>query len=271
MNQISDIQQVELEALRQIQIIAQKSGLSLFLRGGSVMGAVKYSGFVPWDDDMDIALYRNDYEQFIRIFSTDWSEHFWMASYKNNDAIHAYFPRILVKESYRKKLNLPKNNHLGFSIIDVLPIDGAPSTKIGRWIYKNHIAFLRALGAVWTVDVKDTVMIHSIRRQKAIRFIKSLGVQKFYTQNQIYEKLDRIYQKRENNSKAWLGTIAGSLFDKEIFPRVVWGKGTELPFEDLHVLVPDKYDYYLKQLYGENYANEEPKNKKSHLKSKRIK
>jgi lipopolysaccharide cholinephosphotransferase len=267
---ISQIQQIELSALKQILKIADKNGIRIFLRGGSVMGAVKYGGFVPWDDDMDIAMYREDYEKFIKIFSKEWSEDFWMASYRNGDAIHAYFPRILVKESFRREMKLPQNNHLGFSIIDVLPIDRAPSSRIGRWFYKVHIGILRALGAVWTLDIKDTVMIHSPRKQKIIRFIKNLGVQKFYTQNQVYERLDKIYTAREGQKKAWSGTITGSLFDKELFPKAVFGNGVYLQFEDIRVLVPAEFDSYLKQLYGENYANEEPNNKKSHLKSKRI-
>ncbi|UJS07015.1 LicD family protein [Lacticaseibacillus paracasei subsp. paracasei] len=113
-------------------------------------------------------------------------------------------------------------------------------------------------------------MIHSPRKQKIIRFIKNLGVQKFYTQNQVYERLDKIYTAREGQKKAWSGTITGSLFDKELFPKAVFGNGVYLQFEDIRVLVPAEFDSYLKQLYGENYANEEPNNKKSHLKSKRI-
>lgn len=270
MSSISQIQQIELNALKQILDITNKHGIKVFLRGGSVMGAVKYQGFVPWDDDMDIAMYRADYEKFIKLFSKDWSEDFWMASYRNGDAIHAYFPRILVKEAYRQKLGLPQNNHLGFSIIDVLPIDRAPSSKIGRWFYKIHVGILRALGAVWTLDIKDTVMIHSARKQRAIRVLKSIGVQRFYTQNQIYNRLDKVYTSREGKKGAWVGTITGSLFDKELFPKDVFAGGTVLDFSGIKVVVPLKYDYYLKQLYGNNYANEEPKEKKSHLRSKRI-
>lgn len=266
---LKKIQKIELKALSQIIQILESNHIKYFLRGGSVMGTVKYGGFIPWDDDMDIALPRKDYEKFIKLFSKEWSDEFWMASYRNGDAIHAYFPRILIKETYRKRQGLPTNNHLGFSIIDVLPIDGVPSTVFGRSLFAFHVAILRALGAVWTVDVKDTIMIHNSRRQIAIKLIKLTGIQHFYSQVDIYRRLEKVYSKKSTNAK-WFGTITGSLFTKELFPKDIWGEGVVRKFENIQVRIPSKFDEYLKQLYGENYANEEPKSKKSHLIDKRI-
>lgn len=266
---MTPVQQIELQALKEFKEVAKKNGITFFLRGGSVMGAVKYNGFIPWDDDMDIAVPREQYNKLVEVFSGDWSDNFWMASYQKGDEIHAYFPRILIKEHIRKTKKLPQNNHLGFSIIDILPLDNVPNTAVGRKLFKYQVGILRALGAVWTVDVKDTIMIHSSSRQKAIRFIKHLGIQRFYTQNQIYDILDKIYSKR-NNKTNWKGTITGSLFDKELFSKDTWGNGIMLKFEDTEFRVPTKYDDYLKQLYGQNYATEEPNHKKSHLEDKRI-
>ncbi|WP_125768035.1 LicD family protein [Lapidilactobacillus wuchangensis] len=266
---LEKIQAIELEALTEIIEILEKNNLKYYLRGGSVMGTVKYSGFIPWDDDMDISLPRTDYEKFIRIFSNDWSDKFWLASYRNGDAIHAYFPRVLIKESYRIKQNLPRNNHLGFSIIDVLPIDGVPTTKLGRNLFFMHVAFLRALGAIWTLDVKDTIMIHKPGRQRILHMIKSLGIQRFYSQENIYKKLEKLYSKHSMNS-SWIGTITGSMFTKEVFRYEVFGQGVMKKFENINVRIPSQYDKYLKQLYGQNYANEVPDDKKSHLIDKRI-
>lgn len=266
---MTSIQKIELMALKEFREAAHEHNISFFLRGGSVMGAVKYGGFIPWDDDMDIAVPRDDYEKLLKVFSEEWSQNFWIASYTYGDQIHAYFPRLLIKEDLRIKEGLPKNNHLGFSIIDILPLDNVPNTWIGRKIFKYRVGILRALGAVWTVDIKDTIMIHSSFRQRAIKMIKWTGIQKFYTQNQVYDKLDKIYRKNWGRT-AWKGTITGSLFDKELFPQKVWGKGKVVNFEDTQFRIPEQYDKYLKQLYGNNYASEEPAYKKSHLKDKRI-
>ncbi|WP_439818038.1 LicD family protein [Weissella paramesenteroides] len=267
-NSLSEIQQLELEALKEIKLIAEKNDIKFFLRGGSVMGAVKYGGFIPWDDDMDIAVPRGQFEKLMELLKNDWSDKFWLANYRNGDEIHAYFPRVLVKESFRKQKNLPTNNHLGFSIIDVLPLDGVPGTFLERKFYKYHVMILRGMGAVFTRDVKDTIVIHSKKKQFAIDLLGKLGVKHLYTQDKIYDKIDVVYRKNKLQGAKWVGTITGSLFDKEIFPADYFGEGVSLNFEDTEFLVPAKYDEYLKQLYGNNYAFEEPDHKKSHIEVK---
>lgn len=265
---LSKIQRLELDALKEIKVIAEKNDIKFFLRGGSVMGAVKYKGFIPWDDDMDIAVPREQFEKLMTLLEEDWSDRFWLANYRKGDEIHAYFPRVLVKEEYREQEGLPTNNHLGFSIIDVLPLDGVPDTMLGRKLYKYHVMLLRGMGAVFTREVTDTIVIHSKKRQLAIDILGKLGVKHFYTQNQIYDKLDVVYRKNKLDGAKWVGTITGSLFDKEMFPANYFGNGVPLMFEDTEFLVPREYDTYLKQLYGGNYATEEPDHKKSHIEVK---
>ncbi|SYW12243.1 LICD family protein [Oenococcus oeni] len=264
-HKLNNIQQIELQALQEILGIAKQQGWTVFLRGGSVMGAIKYQGFVPWDDDMDIALPRADYNALIKLLSSDWSQKFWMASYKKGDQIHTYFPRIMVKRETLKEQELPTNNDLGLTIIDILPLDGVPSTKIGRLWFALRVVILRALDAVWTLDAKKNVVNQKRWKDRVIKLLKFLRVNKFYTQNQIYDLLDKIYSKREVNQSAWIGTITGSLFAKELFPNKIWGEGRITKFEDIDVKVPYYFDTYLKQLYGNSYMLEEPIHKKSHL------
>lgn len=261
---MTPIQNLELEALKAIKDIAEKNDIRFFLRGGSVMGAVKYNGFVPWDDDMDIAVPRENYKKLISILSENWSNRFWMASYTKGDAIHAYFPRILVKEQTRKKLALPRNNHLGFCVIDILPLDYLPESAFQRKMFVYQVGLYRLLGATWTVDIRDTITQHSKKKQEIIKLVKKMGIQKITTQNKIYDKLDNIYSRYSNGSN-WRGTITGSKFDKEMFPSSVWGEGILTSFEDSKFLVPLEYDTYLKQMYGSRYLDEEPTLKKSHI------
>lgn len=260
------VQEAALNLLIQIQKICNNENIMFYLRGGSVMGAVKYQGFVPWDDDTDIAIPRYDYEKFIKVFSKDFSQFFWLAYFKNGNAIHSYFPRFLLKESYRKKLNLPRNNHLGFTILDVLPLDGVPKNRILRGVFTTRVYFYRLLGAIHTVNVNDTISQHKGVKKRIITTLNSLGIDRWYTQEWTYKKLDEIYTKTPLTKENWCGTITGSSLSKEIFPAKVWGDGIMLDFETTKFRVPKLYDCYLKQIYGENYANEEPEDKKIHFK-----
>ncbi len=256
---IEKIHELELEALKELKEFCDQHNIIFYLRGGSVMGAVKYSGFVPWDDDADIAVPRDQYNRLIELTkNNDWSEKFFIASYKYNDDIHCYFPRVLVKENVLNELKLPHNNKLGLTIIDILPLDGAPKNRIIRELYFLKIYLLRALAGVHTMDIKETVNMHDSKKETVLKVLRATKVHKLYTQKQIYDKLDHLYSKYDYKKCENIGTITGSLYKKEIFPREYWGTGEMKPFVDTSFLVPKEYDKYLKKLYGKDYLTTTP-------------
>lgn len=265
------IQLLELEALTELRIFCKKHDMDFFLRGGSVMGAVKYKGFVPWDDDVDIAVPRQYYDKLIELVSKEeWSSKFYLVSYKSDPEIHCYFPRVLVKENVRKELGLPINNKLGLTVIDVLPLDGAPKTDISRNIYFLKTYMYRALAGVWTMDIKETVDMHDSKKKLILKILKRFRINRLYSQVGIYEKLDKLYKKNSLEQSVYIGTITGSLYKKEIMDRKYWGNGVEMNFENQTFLVPELYDDYLKKLYGVNYMTYTPnidqQNAKKHIK-----
>ena len=133
--QLEEIQKIEYEALVVINKICEKNNLKLYLRGGSVLGAVKYSGFVPWDDDIDIVLPREDYLKLIDIMPREFEEKFQFVSYQKVENAHCYFPRVLLNEKIRQEKGFPKNNERGLVLIDVLPLDGMPDGKIQNKLF----------------------------------------------------------------------------------------------------------------------------------------
>lgn len=265
-SKLRKLQLIELQALKELSTFCTQNGIGFFLRGGSVLGAVKYQGFIPWDDDMDIAVPREDYDKLIKLAPNCNSELFTIESYKFNKDTHCYFPRIVLKEEIRKKLDIKANNALGLVIIDILPLDGSPSSVLGRKIYYLKVLAYRLLAALWTVDVKETVNMNNGKRQKIFKVLCTLQIHKFYTQESIYERLDKLYTKYDWKQSSYAGTITGSLNLKEVVPAEFWGKGKCMNFEDTEFLVPVKSDEYLKLLYGTDYMEYEPsvEERKSH-------
>ncbi|MTV64096.1 LicD family protein, partial [Streptococcus pneumoniae] len=72
------IQKVELDAIKEFKKICEENDIDFFLRGGSVLGAVKYDGFIPWDDDMDIFMLGSEREIFFQKFSQKFSDKYWI-------------------------------------------------------------------------------------------------------------------------------------------------------------------------------------------------
>ncbi|MCD7892958.1 MAG: LicD family protein [Erysipelotrichaceae bacterium] len=269
-NQLRKLQLLELEALTEFRQFCKKNNMDFILRGGSVMGAVKYKGFVPWDDDADVAIPRPDYDRLIEIANQDWSEKFYLLSYKQDPEIHCYFPRILVKENVRKELGLPTNNKLGLTVIDVFPLDGTPNSIIKRNFYYLHTYIYRAIAGVWTMDVKGTVNMHNSKQRFLLKVLKILGVNKLFTQVELYDKLDILYHKYPLENSNYIGTMTGSLYKKEIVKKSWYGNCIEMQFENQTFLIPENYDEYLKQYYGDNYMEYTPNpkeiNARTHVK-----
>ena len=270
-SKLAFLQQLELEALTELKAYCDKYDIMFFLRGGSVMGAVKYSGFIPWDDDMDIAVPREGYDRLIALSEKEpFSERFTLESYHFNPDTHCYFPRILLKEEYRKQYDLPKNNTMGLVLIDVLPLDGAPSGGVPlKWYFLKVYAY-RVLAALWTMDQKETVNMHSRKQNALLKVLRGLQIRRLYTQEGIYKRLDRLYRKYNWKTSKMAGTITGSLREKEIMPASIWGEGVLHAFGAQEFFIPSEYDTYLKRLYGEDYMETLPseEKRKSHMTQK---
>ena len=265
------LQFLELQALVELKEFCDKHNIMFFLRGGSVMGAVKYSGFIPWDDDMDIAVPREGYERLISLSEKEpFSEKFTLESYHFNSDMHCYFPRVILKESLRKQYGLPKNNTLGLVLIDVLPLDGAPSGGVSLKWYFLKVYMYRVLAALWTMDQTETVNMHSKRQHIFLKSLKALHIHKLYTQEGIYRRLDKMYSKRDWKHSKMAGTITGSLREKEVMPVSYWGNGVLHAFGGYEFYIPSEYDAYLKRLYGTDYMETLPpvEKRKSHMNHK---
>ncbi len=262
------LQQLELEALAELKAYCDRHSIMFLLRGGSVMGAVKYRGFIPWDDDMDIAVPREGYEKLIRLSEKEsFSEKFILESYHFNPDIHCYFPRVILREEYRIQYELPKNNTMGLVLIDVLPLDGAPAGGFALKWYFFKVYLYRILAALWTMDQKETVDMHTKKQRLVLNVLKNLQIHRLYTQKGIYTRLDRLYQKYDWKKSKMAGTITGSLREKEIMPVDIWGDGVLHTFGSHEFYIPSKYDTYLKRLYGEDYMETLPaeEKRKSHM------
>ena len=262
--QLEMLQECEKEALKIFKKYCKKNNIEFFLRGGSVLGAIKYKNMVPWDDDIDISIPRNEYDKLLNICNYDFCEKFNLVSYKNTNNSHCYFPRILLKEEYRKKYGLPKNNERGLVLIDILPLDGMPKRKITLKIHIIKAKILRLLASVWTYGVKDTVSMHSSNKDKIIGFLYKIRFHHLYKQNKIYKKMDKLYSKYKFGETIYAGMISSSKMEKEIMEYKVWSNGTLKKFGNEKYLVPLEYDNYLKKLFGKDYLIYEPtKNEKN--------
>lgn len=259
------LQDVLFDAIVEFRKICEEENITFYLRGGSVMGAVKYQGFIPWDDDMDIAIPREEYDRLVEVFEGRIiAGKYQVLAYQYFPELHCYFPRLFLLEEERERLGLPSNTHLGLHLVDILPLDGAPNGFLSRQLYFMKVYVLRFLASLGTTYVDGHVDMHTPKQKWIINLAKALQLNKLFPQLKVYGMLDRLYKRYDWKKQHYAGTITASLFKKEVMPRTIWGDGVQMPFRDTSFLVPTEYDTYLKIMYGENYLTYEPEDKKSH-------
>lgn len=263
---IKKLQDIMLECLNEFHKICVEDKLTYYIIGGTLIGAIRHHGFIPWDDDVDVAMPRDDYEKLIDIFNkSNSSKMINLYNYKTNDNMRCYFSRIIVEPDYALKKGFKKNDTLGMVAIDILPIDGTPNNTILRNIYYKKCMFYRALSGISNLDVKPI----SKSRTKFEKFILNvclkLKLYKFIDRVKIYNKLDKLYRKYNWQDSKYSGTITGAYRSKEIVETNLWGNGTLYDFEKYKFYGPDKYDEYLTHMYG-NYMQLPPeKDRKKHF------
>lgn len=131
---VSDVHSVLLEMIKVIDPICKKHNIPYFLNGGSALGAVRHEGFIPWDDDMDIAMMKNDFDKFIEVLKTDLPEEYCFQCFKTHKEYNVLIPgmKIRKKGTYLEEVNSLLKNRCKDSdgiFIDVFVYDYCTTNK----------------------------------------------------------------------------------------------------------------------------------------------
>ena len=138
------LQLIELEILKEFVKICNEEKLTYYISGGTFLGAVRNKGFIPWDDDVDVAMPREDYEIFLNIVEKKLNKNYIFQTYRNTENYYHYFSRI-VDNTIKVRNNSAKQSKIEPAWIDIFPLDGMPKNKIVLMIHKFVLLSKRAL------------------------------------------------------------------------------------------------------------------------------
>lgn len=244
---LDEIKNVQVEILKAIHDFCKSNGLRYSLGGGTLLGAVRHKGYIPWDDDIDIMLPRPDYDKLLNSFD---NENYGVQDYRSDKRFPLAWARI-----YSKKTVLVSTNAIGGVFVDIFPIDGLPTPdKIDEY-RKEQRGF--------KLKLRRTTRIHSDALHELKKEYKLDGNIIYYYLKYAVARV--IYPKREVNVKEmddffhsypfdtseYAGAIVGTYGMKEYMKAEVFKSYIELPFEgNLFMCIKD-YDAYLTQHYGD--------------------
>lgn len=260
------LHQVDLDIVKEVVTICDKHGLNYYMLGGTMLGAIRHKGFIPWDDDIDLGIPRNDYEEFLRIAPKELPSHLKVVNYRTDSEYHYYITRILDTDTKVEEERIGNDNRYTNASIDIFPIDGTPNNNLLRKVYFFRVLYHRALMSLCYKDSIDRTRPRGKAERVLLWVMERLPIEKMTTPRKQKDIIDKLLRKQKIEGAKYIGNIMGAYRTKEIVPSRFYGKGKMYPFEDIELRGMELADEYLKWTYGD-YMKLPPDNKrKTHFK-----
>lgn len=233
----------EQKILNEFVMICQKNNLEYFLVGGTLLGAVRHKGFIPWDDDLDVGMPRKDFEIFANIYYKELTKDF-LFDYINTNNNYCYpFAKIRLKNSCFSEEILKNYNGNKGIWIDIFPIDNAKNlekaTKQKKIVKKIQVIMMTKIGIYSNNKLKKAI-------QKIIAFI---------FKNNFLGKIMNKVMTSQNNKKNKYFINLGSQYSLKKQAHLIekYYPLTKIEFEGKLYNAPREYNYVLSKIYGNDY------------------
>ena len=237
---------VQLDMLDEVDRICKKYHIPYFADSGTLIGTIRHKGYIPWDDDIDLVMMREDYERFIQAAAGEVKEPLFLQTvYTDKNYLKGH---IQIRDSRTTGYNAEDKRagyHCGI-FIDIFPLDGVPDSAWAMKLWRFQIRTAWSVLYTWYrfgYYPNATVFGRILHRIGALLQIPIPTAFKWY------EKLCARYSGK--NTRYVCDTVFIADWEKNLWERAWFDSAVLMPFEDRQVPVPRGYDGRLKADYGE--------------------
>lgn len=245
---LAGIKGTAFEILKHFKAFCEENDIQFFLSNGTLLGAVKYKGFIPWDDDVDVLMPRADYDRLIRLYAD--SPQYRLFSTEREPAFRFPFAKLCDRTTEKVEENIQNGVQLGVDI-DIFPIDSC--TEHIR--HRDVQLCMKLLHIGYSLSKFASGGNRPIHKRLVIGFCRLIGHRYFHG------RLTKLVAREGRRGNTHMGCLVWPVYGvREILPAAVFLEKTAVEFEGEVFPAPVGYDTYLRSLYGD-YPKDPPLDK----------
>lgn len=244
----------QMDMLLLVKDVCEKNNITFFLTYGSLLGAIRHGGMIPWDDDIDITMDRENYEKFIKIAPEQFPEGYFFQNFHTEDASHIIFTKIRKEDTTAiNSFEKPYNYHFNQGIfLDVFPLDRVPDSQKERDSLLKKYMFWKRQANRWA-RMFDCSTYHFVRKQVMLLLplilMIRLVIKIFRIPNIPCVVMEKLVKKYNDMDTKYLSNyFFGIMY---LWPVEYFNKAKMVNFEFTEMPVPEGSEDILTRTYGD--------------------
>lgn len=243
---LKHLQKVQMKILKYFIEVCEENNLTYFVDGGSLLGTIRHKGFIPWDDDIDVIMFREDFEKLNKIFENNIDEEYSFFNSLNEKTFPYTFGRLLLKNTEFSEWWYDQVDFKQNIFIDIFILDNIPNNRFKRFIHKWKSFILNQATMYSLLKFDNTSKLKKIIQQFIYYLIRILHISPYSIKKKCVESFSK-YEHDDCDEVCNFPAVS----QMPVYYKTDWLPPKKAPFEDIKVNIPNNYKKVLTRHYGD--------------------